>query len=66
MFANGDRHEGEYRDGKQHGHGVAVWANGDKCEGDWREGRLVGTGNGIRNGQSKKCYEDGGTIKFTD
>ena len=40
--------------------------DGGKCEGDWREGGLVGAGEGWKNGQSKKCYMEGGTIKFTD
>jgi len=43
-----------------------VAADGDKCEGDWREGRLVGTGDGIVNGQSKKCYWDGSEVAFTE
>ncbi len=66
MGANGDRYEGEYRDGKAHGRGVIVTANGDECEGDWREGRLLGTGEVWRNGLLKKCYTDGDTITFVD
>ena len=65
-LADGRRYEGDYKDGKEHGRGVFVFANSDKCEGDWREGRLLGMGKGRENGQSKKCYEDDGTIKFTD
>jgi hypothetical protein len=64
VFADGDRYEGEVRDGKERGRGVYVWASGDKCEGDWREGTLVGTGEGLENGQKKKCYVDGGKITF--
>jgi len=66
VFANGDRYEGDWKDGKRTGRGVYEFANGDKCEGDWREDRLLGTGEGWQNGQLKKCYLDGDTIKFTD
>ena len=66
VWANGDRYEGEYRDGSFSGRGVFAFANGDKCEGDWREDRLLGMGKGRENGQSKKCYTDGGVITFVD
>ena len=66
MWANGNRYEGEFRDGNFSGRGVIAFANGDKCEGDWREGKLLGMGKGRENGQSKKCYTDGGTITFVD
>ncbi len=64
--ASGGRYEGEWKDGKQHGRGVAVFANGDKCEGDWRGNKLLGTGEAWQNGQFKKCYMDGNTIKSSD
>ena len=34
----------EYRDGKQHGGGVAVWANGNRYEGDWKDDNKHGRG----------------------
>jgi len=66
VLVDDGRYEGDYRDGKRHGRGVYVFANGDKCEGDWRGNKLLGTGEGWQIGQPKKCYEDDGTIKFTD
>ena len=63
---DGDRYEGDWKDDKPHGRGVWELTNGDKCDGEWREGKLSGTGNAIKNGQSKKCYAEGNTIKFTD
>ena len=66
LWPNGDRYEGEFRDGRARGRGVFVFANGSKCEGDWRKGRLIGTGEGWKNGQIRKCYDDDGMIKFAD
>ncbi len=34
VWADGDRYEGDFRDGNRHGHGVYVGANGDRYEGD--------------------------------
>ncbi len=59
-----NRYDGEWRNGKHHGRGVYLWANGDKCEGNWREDRMLGTGEGTRNGNYKKCYMDGTKIHF--
>ena len=61
-----EKYTGVMKDGKYHGRGVLVTADGDICEGDWREGRLLGMGKGRVSGQLKKCYDDGGTITFTD
>lgn len=35
VFANGDRHEGEYCLDLRQGCGTYHWANGDCYEGDW-------------------------------
>ena len=36
LFADGDRHEGQYRRDRRHGYGVYVWANsGHTFEGEW-------------------------------
>jgi hypothetical protein len=42
MFANGNRFEGEFRDGKRHGRGVAILANGIRIEGSWRNDKFEG------------------------
>jgi hypothetical protein len=36
--SSGDRHEGQYVDGRRHGHGVYLFSNGDKYVGEWSEG----------------------------
>ena len=37
FYANGDRYEGEWREGKKHGRGTFFYANGDRYEGEWRD-----------------------------
>ena len=64
VAANGNRYEGEFRNNMQSGRGVAMFANGNECAGEFRDGGLLGTGNGRKNGQFKKCYLDGNTIKY--
>merc|ERR1712146_272366 len=39
IWANGDKYDGEWKNGKKEGHGVLTWANGDKYEGDWKNGK---------------------------
>ena len=38
------RYEGEFRDGKENGRGVATWASGNRYEGEWRDGKAHGLG----------------------
>ena len=66
LTANGDRYEGDFRDGYFSGSGFFAFTNGDRCEGEFREDRLLGFGKGRKNGLSVKCYMDGTTIEFTD
>ena len=43
-FENGDRYDGEFRDGKRHGHGVWTSANGHRYDGEYRDGKRHGHG----------------------
>ena len=44
MNLNGKRYEGEFRDGKRHGHGTSTTADGSRYEGEFRDGKLHGHG----------------------
>ena len=39
FFANGDRYEGEWRNGKRHGYGVYTTATGIEIAGNWKDNR---------------------------
>mgnify|MGYP001131685251 CR=1 FL=1 len=41
-YADGDRYEGEWKNGKMHGKGVYVYANGDRYDGEWSEDKRHG------------------------
>ena len=43
-YSDGSRYEGEYRDGKRHGHGTYTWADGNRYKGEWQEDRMHGQG----------------------
>ncbi len=47
----GERDEGEFKDGKQHGRGVRVFSNGARYEGDFKDGK--------REGHGVEVYADG-------
>jgi len=71
---SGDRHEGNYRQGKRDGLGVFLWANGDKYSGHFKQGVMHGYGRfewvtgdvyngdfceGKAEGDGFKIYADG-------
>ena len=73
-WANGDRYEGEWRNGNPHGRGTYTWANGERYEGEFREGKRIGQGTytwatgdryegefreGKRTGQATYTWTDG-------
>jgi hypothetical protein len=43
-YANGDRYEGDFVDGKQNGKGIYTWGSGDRYEGDVIIGKPNGYG----------------------
>lgn len=68
------RYEGEYLDGKKHGHGKVMWSNGDSYEGQfendvihghgrykWKDGRMYdgGWANNERMGSGKFDWPNG-------
>jgi formylglycine-generating enzyme required for sulfatase activity len=65
VWENGDRYEGEWKDGQREGQGVMVFANGDRYEGEWKGDEMEGQGiyifaSGNRyQGQVKAGRQDG-------
>ena len=43
-YDNGDKYEGQWKDGKAHGYGVLEEANGNRYEGGWKDDLLHGEG----------------------
>jgi hypothetical protein len=43
-FANGDKYEGGWEDGKMHGEGTIKFANRDECFGRWKNSKMNGCG----------------------
>jgi len=41
---NGDKYEGEWRDGKPNGQGIQTFASGEKYTGAWKDGKYEGQG----------------------
>ena len=39
---NGDRYEGDYKNGKREGKGIYYYKNGDREMGDWKDGKKKG------------------------
>ncbi len=43
-WSNGDKYEGEWKQGKRHGWGLYSWSGGDKYEGEWKDNKMHGWG----------------------
>ena len=44
VLDNGDKYEGDWKNGEPHGQGTFIWANGDKYIGVWKDGDMHGQG----------------------
>jgi hypothetical protein len=73
VYANGDRYEGQLKDGIPHGQGTLVYANGDRYEGEWQDDKRHGQGTYTHSsgakyeGQWKGGKKHGeGTYKYSD
>ena len=62
----GRKYDGEFKDGKRHGHGVYTGANGDKYDGEWKDGKWHGHGIKIYKDEATKVIYSKGTAKRTD
>lgn len=43
-YANGDKYDGNWKDGKKNGQGKMNFANGDEYEGLWKDDKMNGHG----------------------
>ena len=43
-YANGDKYDGQWKDGLKHGKGILTCADGDTYNGDWIEDKKEGKG----------------------
>ncbi len=48
---DGFRYDGQFRNYKYHGQGIATWPNGSRYEGEWKDGK--------RNGQGTETWPNG-------
>ena len=46
-FADGDKYDGEYKDGKRNGKGTYTFADGDKYDGEWKDDKGNGLGTRV-------------------
>ena len=44
LFVNGDKYEGEWKNGKANGQGTKTWASGGKYKGEWKFAKQHGQG----------------------
>ena len=43
-YPDGEKYEGEFKDGKRNGHGTYNYPNGEEYVGDWKNGKYHGHG----------------------
>jgi hypothetical protein len=72
-YDNGDRYEGEWKDGKRHGQGTLYYKSGSRYEGEWKDGKRHGQGTFFWNdgdryeGEWKDDWKHGkGTMYLKD
>jgi len=53
VFVDGDKYEGEFKDGKKHGQGIFTYSDGDMYEGKFKDGLRHGQGTMIFTGKDK-------------
>ena len=53
LFDNGDTYEGEWSQGKKHGHGIMTYYNRDVYDGDWA--------NDMKHGHGRYTWYNGGS-----
>ena len=41
---DGEKYDGEWKDGNNHGQGVYTWPNGMKYDGEWKDSQANGRG----------------------
>ena len=79
-YSDGDKYEGEWKDGQKNGQGTYTWSNGNKYVGEFKDGKKHGQGtftwsngrkyvgefkNGIQNGKGTYTWSDGLLISST-
>ena len=56
-YSNGNKFEGEYKNGQKEGYGVYYYSNGDKFEGKWKNNNKEGYGIYYYSSENRYEYE---------
>jgi len=56
-YPNGDKYDGEWKDGNKHGHGMFTWADGRKYDGMWKDNKSHGRGQEVQPDGAKYLVE---------
>ena len=58
-YSDGDKYEGEWKDGQKHGNGIMDWGNGEVDEGEWEDGILIrGTKTSLNGNKIEGEWKD--------